>query len=46
LDLAECQYNEVTALFDTEVKEEGLQRLPGRKNNFPRLRRNLRLLQP
>ena len=45
LDLSERQYDEVTALFDTEVKEEGLQRFPGRKNNFPRLRRNLRLLE-
>ncbi|HEX9015214.1 MAG TPA: aldo/keto reductase [Chloroflexota bacterium] len=43
-DLTPQQYAEVTALFGTEVKEEGLQRFPGRKYNFPRLRRNLHLL--
>ena len=43
-DMTERQYAEVTALFDTEVKEEGLQRFPGRKYNFPRLRRSLQLL--
>ena len=46
LDLTDRQYDDVTALFDTEVKEEGLQRFPGRKYNFPRLRRYLRLLEP
>ncbi len=44
LDLTEQQYQEVTALFATEVWEEGLQLFPGRKYNFPRLRRNLGLL--
>ena len=43
-DLTARQYEDVTALFDTGVKEEGLQRFPGRKYNFPRLRRNLHLL--
>lgn len=43
-DLSEEEYEEVTALFDTEVKEEGLQRFPGLRYNFPRLRRNLHLL--
>ena len=46
LDLTEQQYQDVTALFPTEAWEEGLQLFPGRKYNFPRLRRNLRLLQP
>lgn len=45
LDLTDQQYQDVTALFDTEVWEEGLQRFPGRKYNFPRLRRNLHLLE-
>jgi aryl-alcohol dehydrogenase-like predicted oxidoreductase len=44
LELTERQYQEVTALFNTEVWEEGLQLFPGRKYNFPRLRRNMRLL--
>ena len=34
-------YREMTDLFDTEVKEEGLQLFPGLKNNYPRLRRTL-----
>lgn len=36
-------YEELTALFDTDVKEEGLQRFPGMKYNYPRLRRTLYL---
>ncbi|MCX6030055.1 MAG: aldo/keto reductase [Chloroflexi bacterium] len=44
LDLTDRQYEDVTAIFATEVWEEGLQPFPGRKYNFPRLRRNLRLL--
>jgi 1-deoxyxylulose-5-phosphate synthase len=44
LDLTASQYEEITALFDTEPKEEGLQYFPGRKYNFPRLRRHLGLL--
>ena len=44
LDLTDRQYQDVTALFATEVWEEGLQPFPGRKYNFPRLRRNMRLL--
>jgi hypothetical protein len=30
-------------MFNTEVKEEGLQLFPGLTYNFPRLRRNLNL---
>jgi aryl-alcohol dehydrogenase-like predicted oxidoreductase len=43
-DLSAADYAALTAIFDTEVKEEGLQRFPGLKYNFPRLRRNLTLL--
>jgi aryl-alcohol dehydrogenase-like predicted oxidoreductase len=43
-ELSAQDYAELTYLFDTEVKEEGLQRFPGLKYNFPRLRRNLNLL--
>jgi aryl-alcohol dehydrogenase-like predicted oxidoreductase len=32
---------EISELFDTEVKEEGLQLFPGLKYNYPRLRRTL-----
>lgn len=39
--LNDAEYQEVTDLFNTEVKEEGLQLFPGMKYNFPRLRRNL-----
>jgi aryl-alcohol dehydrogenase-like predicted oxidoreductase len=45
-DLSDEDYEELTALFDTEVKEEGLQRFPGLRYNFPRLRRNLNLVEP
>ena len=34
----------ISNIFNTEVKEEGLQFFPGIKYNFPRLRRNLDLL--
>jgi aryl-alcohol dehydrogenase-like predicted oxidoreductase len=44
-NLSDEDYRQVTYLFDTEVKEEGLQRFPGLKYNFPRLRRNLDLVQ-
>jgi len=44
VDLSDEEYQEVSYCFDTEVKEEGLQRFPGLKYNFPRLRRNLELL--
>ena len=44
VNLTADEYDELTFLFDTEVKEEGLQRFPGLKYNFPRLRRNLGLL--
>lgn len=37
------EYALVTDMFDTEVKEEGLQSFPGLRHNFPRLRRNLHL---
>jgi aryl-alcohol dehydrogenase-like predicted oxidoreductase len=43
-DLTPAQYDEVTHMFDTAVKEESYQRFPGRRFNFPRLRRNLHLL--
>jgi aryl-alcohol dehydrogenase-like predicted oxidoreductase len=43
-DLSDEDYQEVTYLFDTEVREEGFNRFPGLKYNFPRLRRNLHLL--
>jgi aryl-alcohol dehydrogenase-like predicted oxidoreductase len=39
--LDEASYRELTALFDTEPWEEGLQRFPGLKYNFPKLRRTL-----
>jgi 1-deoxyxylulose-5-phosphate synthase len=41
--LAEEERQEITELFQTEVSEEGLQRFPGTRYNFPRLRRNLTL---
>jgi aryl-alcohol dehydrogenase-like predicted oxidoreductase len=37
----EESYRELTEMFDTDVKEEGLQRFPGMKYNYPRLRRTL-----
>ncbi len=43
-NLSDEDYDELTFMFDTEVKEEGLQRFPGLRYNFPRLRRNLNLL--
>ncbi len=43
-ELSDEEYQEVSYFFDTEVKEEGLQRFPGLKYNYPRLRRNLNLL--
>jgi aryl-alcohol dehydrogenase-like predicted oxidoreductase len=46
LDLADAEYDEITRMFDTEVKEEGLQRFPGLNYNFPRLRRALNLIAP
>jgi 1-deoxyxylulose-5-phosphate synthase len=42
--LSDEDYEEVTHLFNTEVREEGFNRFPGTKYNFPRLRRNLNLL--
>ena len=44
-DLSDEDYKQVTYLFDTEPKEEGLQRFPGLRYNFSRLRRNLNLLK-
>jgi aryl-alcohol dehydrogenase-like predicted oxidoreductase len=41
LELTDEERQEVTDLFHTEVTEEGLQRFPGTKYNFPRLRRHL-----
>jgi aryl-alcohol dehydrogenase-like predicted oxidoreductase len=43
-ELSDEDYKEVTYLFDTEVREEGFNRFPGLKYNFPRLRRNMSLL--
>lgn len=43
-ELSDEDYKEVTYLFDTEVREEGFNRFPGLKYNFPRLRRNLNLM--
>ncbi len=43
-DLSADEYDDVTNMFDTTPKEEGLQLFPGLRNNFPRLRRNLSLL--
>lgn len=45
-DLTDAQYEALTFMFNTDVKEEGLQRFPGLKYNFPHLRRNLHLLDP
>jgi aryl-alcohol dehydrogenase-like predicted oxidoreductase len=44
LDLSQEEYDAVTRLFDTEAWEEGLQRFPGIRYNFPRIRRDLNLL--
>jgi aryl-alcohol dehydrogenase-like predicted oxidoreductase len=44
IELTADDYAELTHIFDTEVKEEGLQRFPGLRYNFPRLRRNLNLI--
>jgi aryl-alcohol dehydrogenase-like predicted oxidoreductase len=44
LDLSDGEYYTITRMFDTEVKEESLQRFPGTRFNFPRLRRNLDLI--
>jgi len=41
IQLTPEEYRTITDIFDTEVKEEGLQLFPGMKYNFPRLRRNL-----
>lgn len=41
IKLDDDSYREITDLFDTEVKEEGLQLFPGMKYNYPRLRRTL-----
>jgi aryl-alcohol dehydrogenase-like predicted oxidoreductase len=43
-DLTSSQYDEVANMFDTAVKEESFQLFPGRRFNFPRLRRNLNLV--
>jgi aryl-alcohol dehydrogenase-like predicted oxidoreductase len=42
LDLTPEEYEELTLMFDTQVKEEGLQKFPGLRYNFPRIRRNLK----
>jgi aryl-alcohol dehydrogenase-like predicted oxidoreductase len=43
-DLGDKEYEAISHVFDTEIKEEGLQRFPGKRYNFPRLRRNLNLI--
>ena len=43
IPFGEEERQEITDMFHTEVTEEGLQRFPGTKYNFPRLRRNLAL---
>lgn len=43
LELSTDEYEAITHLFGAEVWEEGLQRFPGLRYNFPRLRRNLKL---
>ena len=43
VQLTEEERQEITDLFHTEVSEEGLQRFPGTRYNFPRLRRSLAL---
>lgn len=43
IKLSEGDYQAITAIFRTEVQEEGLQLFPGLKYNFPRLRRNLNI---
>jgi len=45
IHLSPEDYKTITAMFNTEAKEEGLQLFPGMKYNFPRLRRNLFLLR-
>ncbi len=45
-DLSAEDYETLTDMFNTEVKEESLQLFPGLKYNFPRLRRNLHLVAP
>lgn len=42
--LSDEDYRQVTYLFNTEAQEEGLQRFPGLRYNFSRLRRNLNLV--
>ena len=44
LDLSAAEYDQITQMFDTEIFEEGLQRFPGMRFNFPRLRRTLDLI--
>jgi aryl-alcohol dehydrogenase-like predicted oxidoreductase len=44
LELSDEEYETVTRLFATEIREEGLQRFPGIRFNFPRIRRDLKLV--
>ena len=44
-ELSDDDYQLLNSIFDTEVKEESLQKFPGITYNFPRLRRNLTLSQ-
>lgn len=43
-DLLDDEYDQISGMFNTEVREEGLQQFPGLKYNFPRLRRDQNLL--
>lgn len=43
-DLSTDEYDQVTSLMNSEIREEGLQEFLEYKYNFPRLRRNLDLL--
>ena len=45
LELSPEEYTHISAMFSTEVFEEGLQLFPGAKYNFPRLRRRLDLIK-
>ena len=41
ISLSDEERMEITDLFNTDVKEEGVQLMPGNTYNFARLRRNL-----
>ena len=43
-ELHDDEFYQISRIFNTEVREEGLQEFPGLKYNFPGLRRNLNFL--